>query len=319
MGPKVHPKPADTDASFRLEYVMSAVPRRLSLFVARLGDRFRFRLAQPSRLAGLGRLSVAQKLRASLLICGLGLFAVAVVYGWTRHDNERAAEAFAAHQQEAARAATLATEIADARRLQTRYASTFEDADREALQAAQQRLQTTLAHLQRDPHDAGSAGALRELAVRAGDFAEGITALNARVDEMGRGDAGLRAQLEAAAATLEASVESSASPVLMALLQKMRREESLLLLTGDSAHTDRASEQKLPFDLALAQARLGADTQDALRTQMDDYQGALLAYTAARIGLDVEAQSLAETRRGHWRRHVSDRPRGPAPWGSCSH
>jgi len=295
MGPKVHPKPADTDASFRLEYVMSAVPRRLSLFVARLGDRFRFRLAQPSRLAGLGRLSVAQKLRASLLICGLGLFAVAVVYGWTRHDNERAAEAFAAHQQEAARAATLATEIADARRLQTRYASTFEDADREALQAAQQRLQTTLAHLQRDPHDAGSAGALRELAVRAGDFAEGITALNARVDEMGRGDAGLRAQLEAAAATLEASVESSASPVLMALLQKMRREESLLLLTGDSAHTDRASEQKLPFDLALAQARLGADTQDALRTQMDDYQGALLAYTAARIGLDVEAQSLAET------------------------
>jgi methyl-accepting chemotaxis protein len=295
MGPKVHPKPADTDASFRLEYVMSAVPRRLSLFVARLGDRFRFRLAQPSRLAGLGRLSVAQKLRASLLICGLGLFAVAVVYGWTRHDNERAAEAFAAHQQEAARAATLATEIADARRLQTRYASTFEDADREALQAAQQRLQTTLAHLQRDPHDAGSAGALRELAVRAGDFAEGITALNARVNEMGRGDAGLRAQLEAAAATLEASVESSASPVLMALLQKMRREESLLLLTGDSAHTDRASEQKLPFDLALAQARLGADTQDALRTQMDDYQDALLAYTAARIGLDVEAQSLAET------------------------
>ena len=276
---------------------MSAVPRRLSLFVARLGDRFRFRLAPPSRLAGLGRLSVAQKLRASLLICGLGLFAVAVVYGWTRHDNERAAEAFAAHQQEAARAATLATEIADARRLQTRYASTFEDADREALQAAQQRLQTTLAHLLRDPHDAGSAGALRELAVRAGDFAEGITALNARVDEMGRGDAGLRAQLEAAAATLEASVESSASPVLMALLQKMRREESLLLLTGDSAHTDRASEQKLPFDLALAlaQARLGADTQDALRTQMDDYQGALLAYTAARIGLDVEAQSLAET------------------------
>ncbi|MEN1995238.1 methyl-accepting chemotaxis protein [Stenotrophomonas bentonitica] len=278
---------------------MSAVPRRLSLFVARLGDRFRFRLAPPSRLAGLGRLSVAQKLRASLLICGLGLFAVAVVYGWTRHDTERAAETFAAHQQEAALAATLATEVAEARRLQTRYASTFDDVDRDALQAAQQRLQATLAQLQRDPHDAGSAGALRELATRAADFAEGITALNARVDEMGRGDAGLRAQLEAAAATLEASVEASveasARPALMAQLQKMRREESLLLLTGDSAHTDRASEQKLPFDLALGQTRLGPEMQEALRTQMDNYQGALLAYTAARIGLDVEAQSLAET------------------------
>ena len=274
---------------------MSAVPRRLSLFVARLGDWCRIRLSHPRRLAALGRLSVARKLSASLLVCGLGLFAVAVVYGWTRHDTERAAETFAAHQQEAALASTLATEIADARRLQTRYATTFDDADREALQNAQQRLQSTLAQLQRDPHDVGSAGALRELAARAGDFAEGITALNARVDEMGRGDAGLRAQLEAAAATLEASVEASARPVLTAQLQKMRREEALLLLTGDSAHTDRASELKLPFDLALGEARLNADVQETLRTQMDDYQVALLGYTAARIGLDVEAQSLAET------------------------
>jgi len=295
IGAKVHRAPADTDASFRLEYVMSAVPRRLSLFVTRLGDRYRVRLSPLRRLAALGRLSVARKLTASLLVCCVGLFAVAMVYGWTRHDTERAAEAFAAHQQEAALAATLATEIADARRLQTRYAATFDDADREALQAAQQRLQATLAQLQRDPHDAGSADALRELSARAGDFAEGIAALNTRVDEMGRGDAGLRAQLEAAAATLDASVEASARPVLIAQLQKMRREESLLLLTGESAHTDRASEQKLPFDLSLADARLGMDVQDRLRTQMDAYQGALLAYTAARVGLDVEALSLAET------------------------
>ncbi|WP_421575452.1 methyl-accepting chemotaxis protein [Stenotrophomonas maltophilia] len=274
---------------------MSAVPRRLSLFVTRLGDRYRVRLSPLRRLAALGRLSVARKLTASLLICCLGLFAVAMAYGWTRHDTERAAEAFAAHQQEAALAATLATEIADARRLQTRYAATFDDADREALQAAQQRLQATLTQLQRDPHDAGSADALREVSARAGDFAEGIAALNTRVDEMGRGDAGLRAELEAAAASLEATVEASARPVLIAQLQKMRREESLLLLTGDSAHTDRASEQKLPFDLSLADARLGVEAQETLRTQMDAYQGALLAYTAARIGLDVEAQSLAET------------------------
>ncbi len=274
---------------------MSAVPRRLSLFVTRLGDRYRVRLSPLRRLAALGRLSVARKLTASLLICCLGLFAVAMAYGWTRHDTERAAEAFAAHQQEAALAATLATEIADARRLQTRYAATFDDADREALQTAQQRLQATLTQLQRDPHDAGSADALREVSARAGDFAEGIAALNTRVDEMGRGDAGLRAQLEAAAASLEATVEASARPVLIAQLQKMRREESLLLLTGDSAHTDRASEQKLPFDLSLADARLGMEAQETLRTQMDAYQGALLAYTAARIGLDVEAQSLAET------------------------
>ncbi|KAG1081679.1 hypothetical protein G6F40_015400 [Rhizopus arrhizus] len=76
----------------------------------------------------------------------------------------------------------------------------------------------------------------------------------------------------------------------------MRRQEALLLLDGDSAHADRASDEKLPFDLALA--GLSTDVQDALRSGMEAYQVTLLGYTAARVGLDVEAQSLLDTAAG---------------------
>lgn len=273
---------------------MSVVPHRLSASLARLGQRPPFhRFARG--IASLRRLSVARKLKAALVICGSGLLVVALVYAWTGHNSERAASTFAAHQQDAALAAALATEVADARRLQTRYATTFDDADRHALQQAQQQLQQSLAKLQRDPHDAGTATALRTLAERAHAFADGITALNARADEMGRGDAGLRAQLDASADAVSTLLGDTAPAALTAHWQAMRREEALLLLTGDSAHADRASETKLPFELALSASALPAATQDALRSGMDAYQGALLAYTAARVGLDVEAAALTDT------------------------
>jgi methyl-accepting chemotaxis protein len=291
---KDHASPADTDASFRLEHVMSAVPRRPLSSFARLGERVVLpwftRAAASAR-----RLSVARKLKAALLVCGSGLLVVAVVYAWTRYSSERATARYAAHQQDAALAATLATQVADARRLQTRYAITFEDTDRAALQQGQAQLQTTLQALQRTRHEPGTAAALRALAARAQEFADGIAALNARADEMGRGDAGLRAQLDASAAALDSLLAGADRLPLAVQWQAMRRQEALLLLTGDAQHTDRASEAKLPFDLALSASGLPAATQDTLRAGMDAYQGALLAYTAARVGLDVEAQSLADT------------------------
>ncbi len=120
-----------------------------------------------------------------------------------------------------------------------------------------------------------------------------MVALFERVDEMGRGDAGLAAQLQQAADTLQTQVDALQRPSLGLSLQKMRRQEALLLLDGDSVHADRASEEKLPFDLALV--GLPTDVQEAVRTGMDNYQVALLGYTAARVGLDVEAQSLLDT------------------------
>ncbi|MEG2804966.1 methyl-accepting chemotaxis protein [Stenotrophomonas sp.] len=273
---------------------MSVVPHRpLSAPV-----RPRWRPAWRSLAAtatGLRRLSVAARIKAALAVCGAGLLVIAGVYAWTGHNASRAAATFAAHQQDAALASALATQVAEARRLQTRYAVSFDDADRAALRQAQDTLQQSLARLQRTPHDTGSASALRTLAERTGAFADGITALNARADEMGRGEGGLRAQLEAQAAAVDAQLGEAAPAALAAQWQAMRRHEALLLLTGDAAHTDRASEAKLPFELALSVAGLPVATQDALREGMDAYQGALLAYTAARIGLDVEAQSLADT------------------------
>ena len=266
---------------------MSAVPRRGSSLPA-----WRTLLRW---LSSLRRLSVARKLKISLVACAAGLLLVAAVYAWTRYNSERAADTFASHQQATSLMAALGTQVADARRLQTRYAASFDDADREALQQARQRLQVSLEALQRTAAANGNAASLRALATRIGEFAEGINALNARVDEMGRGEAGLRAQLEAAAAAMEAELAPLQQPALDAQWQAIRRQEALLLLTGDSTHADRASEAKLPFELALAAPGVPAGAQDALRTAMDSYQGALLGYTAARVGLDVEAQSLADT------------------------
>ncbi|MCF7750529.1 HAMP domain-containing protein [Bacillus subtilis subsp. subtilis] len=273
---------------------MSAVPRRPLSRFARLGER-RPLPGVTRAVAAVRRLSVARKLSAALLLCGSGLLVVALVYAGTRYSSERAAVTFAAHQQNAALAGALATQVADARRLQTRYAIAFDDSDRTALQHAQRQLQQSLQALQRAPHDPGSATALNALAARAQEFTDGIAALNARADEMGRGDAGLRAQLDASAAALDTVLATAAYLPLDLQWQRMRRQEALLLLTGDAAHTDGASEAKLPFDLAVSASGLPGATQDALRTGMDAYQAALLAYTAARVGLDVEALSLADT------------------------
>ena len=274
---------------------MSAVPLAQTPWPDRLrgwAASLRERLPQRSPRG----MTVGGRIKATLLVCGAGLLTVAAVYGWTRHVGERAAESFTAYQEGTGQAASLAVALADARRLQTRYAQRFEAADREALVQAQHRLQRTLAALRDVPMEGPAKAALEDVGQHATGFAEGIAALNARVDEMGRGGQALTAQLEQAATSLQDAVEASAQPVLALHVQKMRRQESLLLLTGDSAHTDRASEEKLPFDLALG--ALPVVQQGPLRERMDAYQAALLAYTAARVGLDVEAQSLADTAAG---------------------
>lgn len=274
---------------------MSAVPRRpLLSFSPRAGALRVWRALSPG-LSSLRRLSVARKLKISLVACVSGLLLVAIVYAWTRYNSERAADAFERHQQATSLMAVLGTQVAEARRLQTRYATTFDDADRQALQEARERLQASLAELQRAAAARGKAEAMQALATRIAEFADGINALNARVDEMGRGDANLRAQLDAAAGAMESALATLQRPALDAQWQAIRRQEALLLLTGDSSHTDRASEAKLPFELAVAAPGISSSTQDQLRAAMDGYQGALLGYTAARVGLDVEAQSLADT------------------------
>ncbi len=242
------------------------------------------------------RLSVANKLKATLWVCGLGLVAIAAVYAWTGHANALAARSQASYQRGSDLAASLSTRVAEARRLQTQYARSFDDADRAQLLATQKALQVDLQALRATPMDTGRRKALQALTEAADAFSQGVAALFERVDEMGRGDAGLAAQLQQAADTLQVQVDALQRPSLALSLQKMRRQEALLLLDGDSTHADRASEEKLPFDLALA--GLPADAQDTLRTGMEAYQAALLGYTAARVGLDVEAQSLLDTAAG---------------------
>lgn len=271
---------------------MSAVVPHLRSVRTRLAA---LRSASPGLLLWLQphRLSVANKLKATLWVCGLGLVAIAAVYAWTGHASAQAARSQASYQRGSDPAARLATRVAEARRLQTQYARSFDDADRAQLLATQKALQLDLQALRAMPMDAGRRKALQALTEAAGAFSQGVAALFERVDEMGRGQAGLAAQLQQAADTLQAQVDALQRPSLALSLQKMRRQEALLLLDGDSTHADRVSEEKLPFDLALA--GLPTDAQDTLRSGMEAYQAAVLAYTAARVGLDVEAQSLLDT------------------------
>ncbi len=268
----------------------TAVVRLRSLRTRLVGLRSAFpallRWLQPHRL------SVADKLKATLWVCGLGLVAIAGAYAWTGHASGQAARTQASYQHGSDLAAVLATRVAEARRLQTQYARSFDDADRSQLLATQQELKDDLQALRAMPMDAARRKALQSLAEAVDGFSQGIAALFERVDEMGRGDAGLAAQLQQAADALQANVAALQRPALELHVQKMRRQEALLLLDGDSTHADRASEEKLPFDLALA--GLPAEAQESLRTDMDAYQAALLGYTAARVGLDVEAQSLLD-------------------------
>ena len=110
----------------------------------------------------LGRMSLAGKIQASLLVSGLGLLVIALAYWRASAGAERAGDTFAGHQAQAVLAGTLAQQVAEARRLQTAYAHSLSDAHRAELQAAQQRLAATL-----DAKLEGEAGALRSPPLQA--------------------------------------------------------------------------------------------------------------------------------------------------------
>ncbi len=251
-----------------------------------------------SSFSRLTRMSLAGKIQASLLVSGVGLLVIALAYWRASVGAERAGDTFAGHQAQAVLAGTLAQQVAEARRLQTAYAHSLSASHRSELQAAQQTLADTLEAKTQSADGRARSPAHAAVAAQIGQFGDGIASLNARVDEMGQGDTGLRAQLEAAATTLESDLDAQGIASLVGHVQRMRRHESQFLLTGDTAHADRVSEEKLPFDLALGNSTLPVEVQDALRADMDAYQGALLAYTAARVGLDVEAQALEDIAAG---------------------
>lgn len=246
----------------------------------------------PAKIAQWG---IARKIRASLVVCGIGLLVIGLAYWRASAGVERAARIFDAHQSQAALSGRLSEQVAEARRLQTVYAARQGEDDRKALQQAHEQLLATLAQLQQQAAGQSVAVQVADVATKVKAFAEGIASLNQRVDEMGSGDASLRAQLQARADSIDPAVDAAGRPALAASWQKMRRFESQFLLTGDASQTDKVSEQKMPFDLALEAARLPATDTAALRDGMEAYQQALLAYTAARIGLDVEAQALEGT------------------------
>jgi methyl-accepting chemotaxis protein len=103
------------------------------------------RSASPGLLLWLQphRLSVASSSRRPCGSVGWASIAIAAVYAWTGHAST-AARSQASYQRGSDLAASLATRVAEARRLQTQYARSFDDADRAQLLATQKALQADL-------------------------------------------------------------------------------------------------------------------------------------------------------------------------------
>ena len=257
--------------------------------------RISFRDTRTALTQRLGRMTIAGKLRLCAWVAGAGLSLIALSYWQASAGQARAAASFQAQQGYGALLAALERQVEQTRRLQTVYATSLDAADRAALQQAQQRLRADLEQLRRHPAGAADRRLLDAAASRIGEFAAGIDALNARVDEMGQGDASLSATLRGAGQALEEAVQAEQAVPLDAPMQRMRRFESEFLRSGDPALADRVSEEKLPFELALSATPIDEVRRDAMRQQAEAYQGALLAYTAARVGLDVEVSSLEDT------------------------
>ena len=254
-----------------------------------------FRLLRAALTRRLERMTIAGKLRLCAWVAGAGLALIALSYWQASAGQTRAAATFQAQQAYGALLAALERQVEQTRRLQTAYAARLDTADREALTRAQQRLRGDLARLRQHPAGVAERKRLDAAAARIDEFAAGIDALNARVDEMGQGDASLSAILGVAGQALEEATQATQAPALEASLQRMRRFESEFLRTGDAARSDRVSEEKLPFELVLSSTPMEEATRDGLRGQVEAYQAALLAYTAARVGLDVEVASLEDT------------------------
>ncbi|MGX5731310.1 HAMP domain-containing protein, partial [Pseudoxanthomonas beigongshangi] len=254
-----------------------------------------FHLDRVALARRLARITIAGKLRLCAWVAGAGLALIALSYWQASAGQERAAADFQAQQGYGALLSALERQVEQTRRLQTVYAIRFDAAERESLRKAQARLRRDLAQLRQHPAGTADRKRLDAVAARVDEFAAGIDALNARVDEMGQGDTSLAATLRNTGQVLEEGVRAAQAPALEAPLQRMRRFESEFLRTGDAAMADRVSEEKLPFELALASTAMDEAARDGLRGQADAYQAALLAYTAARVGLDVEVGSLEDT------------------------
>lgn len=223
----------------------SSLLQRVSAHLASL----RVGLAQQrGRLSGVAwpRHGLAARLRLALVVCSASLVVIALAYWRASAGTGEAADTFAAHQDYAVLAGRLAQQVSESRRLQTAYAQRLDDADRQALLQVQAELARTLARLGSERLRLGAAAPLEAVAGHVDAFAEGIASLNARVDEMGSGQDGLRGRLESAGDALEAAIEPLDASALQAHVQRMRHYEARFLLGGDTRWADRVSEEKLP-------------------------------------------------------------------------
>lgn len=260
-------------------------------FPARLRGSLHRRIR--SAVQGLARLSIARRLRISLVALALGMAVIGFAYWQTGRSAAAAAEAFDQQQRLSRQALRLGQQVADLRRVQTAYAASFSREDGARLRALRTQAVQTLTRLRQAPEAAALRREVDALAGAVGGFAAGTDLLDERIAELGHDpESGLQGALRKAVHQVERDLEASDEPRLLVSMLTLRRHEKDFILRGDQSYVDRHGDEALAFEFALAPSSIPADRKDAIRAAMSAYQAAFTGYAAGRFGLISELQSL---------------------------
>ena len=232
-------------------------------------------------------LGIAQKLRLSLLAAVLGLAVIGGAYAWLSAGTRSADQRLQHYQQESARLEEVARAFAEARRAQAEYAMSFSAAAAGEFNAARRRLQDGLAAAP------GAAPWPKALLEPMQAYLESAQQLDERITELGHDpDSGMQGELRDAVHQVENLLDGYHEPELQVSMLSMRRHEKDFILRRDQQYADALSAEAMPFELLLQQSHIPEATREQVREAMQNYQGAFLAYAAARYGADGETQAL---------------------------
>ena len=232
-------------------------------------------------------LGIAQKLRLSLLAAVLGLAVIGGAYAWLSAATRSADQRLQHYQQDSARLEELARAFAEVRRAQAEYAMSFSAHAGEEFNGARTRLQDALAA------KPGAAPWPKALLEPMQAYLESAQQLDERIGELGHDpNSGMQGALRDAVHQVENLIGGYHEPELQVSMLSMRRHEKDFILRRDQQYADALSAEAMPFELLLQHSRIPEATRTQVREAMQDYQGAFLAYAAARYGADSETQAL---------------------------
>ncbi len=239
----------------------------------------------------LPMLTIATKLRVSLIAVVLGLAVVGFAYWRVSAGTTAADTELQRFQERNATVQRLAQAFNEARRLQAEYALSFSVDSGKRFNAARATLRRDLAQAALGKPSGTGPAATFQATVK--DYLASAESLDERIAELGHdADSGLQGELREAVHGVENVLGQYDAPALQVSMLTMRRHEKDFILRRDQKYADQLGAEAMPFELLLQKSRIPEAAREQIRTLMQQYQDRFIAYAAARYGVDSEVQSL---------------------------